>query len=81
MGVGNDEAFTITGPATDGNVATLSHANPFTVAPVVELNDADFTATQVLVHLCTPAIDNEHSVILNRWELQYLDEEKKILCV
>ena len=40
--VGDDEGFTLTGPSQIDRTATFRHANPFTVAPILELNDADF---------------------------------------
>src|SRR5262249_20386470 len=40
--VGDDRAFTLTGPTDPARAAVLHFANPLTVAPVLELNDADF---------------------------------------
>ena len=40
LGTGDDEGFIMRGSST-GNT-TFRHANPFTIAPVVELNNADF---------------------------------------
>src|SRR5262249_8159939 len=37
-----DRAFTFTGPANPARTATLRHANPLTVAPVLELYNAHF---------------------------------------
>src|SRR5262249_20925739 len=42
VGVGDDRAFTFTGPANPARTATLRHANPLTVAPVLELYNAHF---------------------------------------
>ncbi len=40
VGVGDDEGFVMRGSST--GVTRLQHANSLTVAPIVELNDADF---------------------------------------
>ncbi|MEQ1829659.1 MAG: right-handed parallel beta-helix repeat-containing protein, partial [Pirellula sp.] len=40
LGTGDDEGFLMQGSST--GTSTLRHANPLTVAPVVELNTADF---------------------------------------
>ena len=42
VGLGDDEGFTLTGPTNTSRVALFHHANPFTVAPILELIDADF---------------------------------------
>ena len=47
-GISSQAAFTVTGPNEEGLVATLSLANPLTVAPVVTLNGADFMTLQYL---------------------------------
>jgi Ca2+-binding RTX toxin-like protein len=41
VGIGDDEGFVWTGPTEAGRTAALWHAHPATVAPLVELNDAD----------------------------------------
>jgi parallel beta-helix repeat protein len=42
-GVGDDEGFVMSGPTAAGQTATLRYANPLVdIAPVIELNDADF---------------------------------------
>jgi len=41
-GIGDDEGFTLTGPTNSANVASFSFADLDFVAPLVELNDADF---------------------------------------
>ncbi len=46
LGIGDDEGFVMRG-AVNGTTS-LSHANPLTVAPMLELNDADFMALQNL---------------------------------
>jgi hypothetical protein len=43
VGLGDDAGFTLTGPADPTKVAAFSFANPLTVAPLVELNNASFT--------------------------------------
>ncbi|HVT30147.1 MAG TPA: right-handed parallel beta-helix repeat-containing protein, partial [Lacipirellulaceae bacterium] len=44
-GVGDDEGFVMSGPTGAGQSALLHFANPTTtVAPVIELNDADFVS-------------------------------------
>jgi hypothetical protein len=42
IGMGDDEAFVWTGPTDTSRVATLRHAHPATVAPLIELHDADY---------------------------------------
>ena len=41
--VGDDEGFVFTGPTDPARVASIHHAHPATVAPVIELIDADYT--------------------------------------
>ena len=41
LGLGNDEGFTLTGPAAAGRTAQLQPANPLDIAPVLELDNAD----------------------------------------
>ena len=47
-GIGDDRGFTFTGPGDAGLAATLSLANSLTVAPVLVLDDADFTTLEHL---------------------------------
>ncbi len=42
--VGDDEGFTLRGAVA--GTTQFSHANPFTVAPIIDLNDADFMTIQ-----------------------------------
>ncbi|HEV8292420.1 MAG TPA: right-handed parallel beta-helix repeat-containing protein, partial [Tepidisphaeraceae bacterium] len=44
----DDEGFTFTGPTAAGTEAVLTLANPNTVAPIIELDDADFTTINYL---------------------------------
>ena len=62
VGVGDDEGFTMTGPQVEtvpAREATLVHANPLTVAPLIDLNDADFVT---LRHLTID--DAEYGVLI-----------------
>ena len=43
-GIGDDEGFALTGPTDLSKVALLHHASPLTVAPILELIDADFVS-------------------------------------
>jgi hypothetical protein len=47
-GIGDDRAFTLTGPTDPSRPAVLHFASPLTVAPIMELNDADFMTLQNL---------------------------------
>lgn len=42
VGVGDDEGFALTGPSNPGRTAAIQFANPITVAPLLDLNAADF---------------------------------------
>jgi hypothetical protein len=42
VGVGDDEGFTLTGPIGEGRTAAVRFANVLTVAPLLDLNAADF---------------------------------------
>ncbi len=44
----DDEGFTFTGPTNAGTEAIFTLANPNTVAPIIELDDADFTTISYL---------------------------------
>ncbi|KKL13362.1 hypothetical protein LCGC14_2526520, partial [marine sediment metagenome] len=52
-GIGDDEGFVWTGPTGEGRTAELWHANPLTVASLIELNDADLVTIRHLT------LDNE----------------------
>src|SRR5262249_36651954 len=41
VGIGDDEGFTMQGPTAIGKTASVSFANSLTVAPILDLNDAD----------------------------------------
>ena len=41
-GIGDDEGFIISGPTSATRTALFTHANPLTVAPLLNLNGADF---------------------------------------
>src|SRR5262249_45088835 len=43
-----DAGFAVTGPTGVGHSAVFSHANPFTVAPLLDLHDADFMTLSYL---------------------------------
>lgn len=48
VGVGDDEGFIWTGPTDDSRTATLRHAHPATVAPLIELDNADLVTLAAL---------------------------------
>ncbi len=48
---GDDEGFTITGPTSVSRSATLWLANPLVVAPILDLNDADFMTVRHLTFI------------------------------
>ena len=47
-GVGDDDGFELTGPTDATRLANIEHAHPATVAPIIELNDADFVKVRNL---------------------------------
>ena len=47
-GLGDDEGFTMTGPVDTSRIASIEHAHPSTVAPLIALYDADFVTVEHL---------------------------------